>query len=118
MNNQKLYVGNLPYSLTSDQLGAHFAQAGNVVSATVIADRQSGRSKGFGFVEMASPEDAQKAIEMFHGKEMEGRSLVVNVARPLEPRPPFNPGGGFRGGDRPRGDFRRGGGDFRRGGRY
>lgn len=118
MNNQKLYVGNLPYTLTSDQLGTHFAQAGQVTSATVIADRQTGRSKGFGFVEMATPEDAQKAIEMFHGKEMEGRSLVVNVARPLEPRAPFNPSGGFRGGDRPRGDFRRGGGggDFRRGG--
>lgn len=119
MNNQKLYVGNLPYTLTSDQLGTHFAQAGQVSSATVIADRQSGRSKGFGFVEMASPEDAQKAIEMFHGKELDGRTLVVNVARPLEPRAPFTPGGGgFRGGDRPRGDFRRGGGDFRRGGRY
>lgn len=123
MNNQKLYVGNLPYTLTSDQLGTHFAQAGQVSSATVIADRQTGRSKGFGFVEMASPEDAQKAIEMFHGKELDGRTLVVNVARPLEPRAPFSPGGGggFRsgGGDRPRGGgFRQGGGgDFhRRGG--
>ena len=117
MNNQKLYVGNLPYNLTSDQLGTQFAQAGQVTSATVIADRQSGRSKGFGFVEMATPEDANKAIEMFHGKEMEGRTLVVNVARPLEPRAPFTPGGGggFRGGDRPRGGFRSGG-DSRRGG--
>ena len=117
MNNQKLYVGNLPYDLTSDQLGALFAEAGQVPSATVIADRQSGRSKGFGFVEMATPEDANKAIEVFHGKEKDGRTLVVNVARPLEPRAPFTPGGGggFRGGDRPRGGFRSGG-DSRRGG--
>lgn len=85
--NLKLYVGNLAYSVTSDQLGQLFAQAGSVVSATVITDRQSGRSKGFGFVEMASEEEAKKAIEMFNGKDLEGRDLVVNEARPPKPRP-------------------------------
>lgn len=78
----KLYVGNLPYTITSDQLTELFSQAGTVVSADVITDKFSGRSKGFGFVEMSSEEDAQKAIEMFDGKEYEGRTLKVNEARP------------------------------------
>lgn len=76
-----------------------FSQAGAVTSATVISDKFSGRSKGFGFVEMAADEEAAKAIEMFNGQEMEGRAIVVNEARPLEPRAPRrNFGGGGRGG--------------------
>lgn len=82
----KLYVGNLDYGVTGDQLGELFAQAGKVVEATVISNRYTGRSKGFGFVEMGSDEDAKKAIEMFNGKDFQGRNLVVNEARPREPR--------------------------------
>lgn len=82
----KLYVGNLNYAVTGDQLSELFAQAGTVVSAIVINDRYSGRSKGFGFVEMSSTEDTKKAIEMFNGKDLEGRKLVVNEARPQQPR--------------------------------
>ena len=78
----KLYVGNLDYSTTGDQIGELFAQAGKVVSADVISDRYSGRSKGFGFVEMSSEEEAKKAIEMFNGKDFQGRNLIVNEARP------------------------------------
>jgi RNA recognition motif-containing protein len=77
--------------VTSDQLSALFAQAGSVVSAVVISDRQSGRSKGFGFVEMSSDEEAKKAIEMFNGKEHQGRKMVVNEARPREERPQARP---------------------------
>ena len=84
--NKKLYVGNLDYGVTSDQLGDYFKPAGDVVSATVITDRQTGRSKGFGFVEMATDEAAKKAIEMFNEQEWEGRKLVVNEARPQAPR--------------------------------
>lgn len=82
----KLYVGNLDYAVTNDQLGQLFAQAGTVASAVVIADRQSGRSKGFGFVEMSSEEEAKKAMEMFNGQEFEGRKIVVNEARPRQPQ--------------------------------
>lgn len=82
-----LFVGNLPYSMDSDKLGQLFAQAGNVVSAKVIADKYSGRSRGFGFVEMATDEEAKKAIELFHNKDAEGRQLVVNEARPREEKP-------------------------------
>jgi RNA recognition motif-containing protein len=77
-----LFVGNLPYSMDSAKLGETFAQAGTVVSAKVISDKYSGRSRGFGFVEMSSDEEANKAIEMFNGKDVDGRPLVVNVARP------------------------------------
>jgi RNA recognition motif-containing protein len=84
--NKKLYVGNLDYGVTSEQLGEYFAQAGSVVSATVITDRYSGRSKGFGFVEMSSDEEAQKAIETLNGSEFQGRKIVVNEARPQQPR--------------------------------
>jgi cold-inducible RNA-binding protein len=80
----KLYVGNLSYDVTSSQLGDLFAQAGAVATATVITDKHSGRSKGFGFVEFDSAEAAQKAIEMFNGKEFQGRPLVVNEARPMK----------------------------------
>jgi len=92
---KKLYVGGLPYSTTEDALKEYFSQAGAVESANIITDRMTGRSKGFGFVEMSSDDDAQKAIDMFHGKEYEGRTLTVNEARPLEERPKrdFNRGG-------------------------
>lgn len=82
-----LFVGNLPYSMTSDDLAQTFAQAGTVVSAKVISDKYSGRSRGFGFVEMSSDEESKKAIEMFNGKDVNGRPLVVNEARPREERP-------------------------------
>ena len=95
----KLYVGGLPYSTNEEALREHFAQAGNVTSAVIIMDKMSGRSKGFGFVEMSSDEEAQSAISMFHDKEFDGRKLTVNEARPMEPRAPRT--GGFdRGNDR------------------
>ena len=78
----KLYVGNLPYSVTEEDLKKFFAEAGSVESATIIADKISGRSKGFGFIEMSSEEGAKKAVDSFNGKDMDGRSLVVNEARP------------------------------------
>lgn len=91
----KLYIGNLSYETTEDQLKDLFSQAGNVVSANVISDKMSGRSRGFGFVEMGSDEEASKAVEQFNGYEYEGRKLVVNEARPMTDRPKF--GGGGRG---------------------
>lgn len=84
----KLYVGGIPYSTTEAALGELFAKAGNVVSTSIIIDRMTGRSKGFGFVEMASEDEANAAIGMYDGKDYEGRKLTVNVARPLEPRAP------------------------------
>lgn len=86
---QKLFVGNLSYSTTDDSMRNMFAQAGNVVSATVLSDRMTGRSRGFGFVEMGSDAEAQKAIEMFDGQDLDGRQIKVNVARPKEDRPRF-----------------------------
>jgi RNA recognition motif-containing protein len=94
----KLYVGNLPYTIVDADLQSLFAQAGTVKSAQVIRDRESGRSKGFGFVEMSSSDEANAAINMFHGKDFNGRPLTVNLARPREEQRPG--GGGFRGGDR------------------
>ena len=94
---KKLYVGGLSYSTTEDTLKDAFAQAGAVETATIILDKMSGRSKGFGFVEMSTEEEAAKAIEMFNGKELDGRTLTVNEARPMTERPPrrdFNRGGG------------------------
>lgn len=91
----KLYVGNLSFRVTSDDLHEHFAQAGTVESAKVVEDRETGRSRGFGFVEMASAEEATAAIEQFNGQEYDGRNLVVNEARPRE-----EGGGGGRGGNR------------------
>jgi RNA recognition motif-containing protein len=91
----KLYVGNLSFSTSSEELQELFAQAGTVESATVVEDRDTGRSRGFGFVEMASKEEGEKAIEQFNGTEMNGRSLTVNEARPREDR--GNRGGGGRG---------------------
>ena len=93
----KLYVGNLPYSVRDNDLQQLFAQHGNVSSAKVMMERDTGRSKGFGFVEMGSDAEAQAAIAGLNGKDMGGRALVVNEARPMEPRPPRS-GGGFGGG--------------------
>lgn len=90
----KLYVGGVSYGSTEDGLRDAFAQAGNVVSAKIIMDKMTGRSRGFAFVEMATEEEAQKAIEMWNGKELDGRTLTVNEARPLEERPPRTGNGG------------------------
>jgi RNA recognition motif-containing protein len=93
--NKKLYVGNLSYSMTNEELGSHFGQAGEVASVKIIMDQATGRSKGFGFVEMSDENGAQKAIEILDGKEIGGRTLRVSEAKP-QPE---------RGGDRPRRDF-------------
>lgn len=105
----KLYVGNLPYTTTEDDLRSLFAQAGTVKSVTLITDRDSGRSKGFGFVEMETSEEAEQAISMFHGSQLNGRALTVNVARPREERPrrSYGQGGGGRNYNRGQGDDRR-----------
>lgn len=84
--NTKLYVGGLPYETTEDSLKELFSQAGTVVSVTIVRDKFSGRSKGFGFVEMENAEGAEKAREMFNGKEFEGRTITVDEARPMKPR--------------------------------
>lgn len=84
----KLYVGGLPYSTTEDELRSVFSQAGNVTSARIITDKFTGRSRGFGFVEMASPEEAQAAINSLNGTQIGGREILVTEARPLEPRAP------------------------------
>lgn len=101
--NKKLYVGNLLYETSDEDLKSLFAQAGTVVSATVIRFQDTGRSKGFGFVEMSTEEEAQKAIDTFNGQDNNGRKLVVSEARPPRPRTDFG-GGGGRG---PRRDFGR-----------
>ncbi len=93
----KLYVGGVSYGSTEDGLRDAFAQAGNVVSAKIIIDKMTGRSRGFAFVEMATDDEAQKAIELWNGKELDGRTLTVNEARPLEERAPrTGNGGGYR----------------------
>jgi RNA recognition motif-containing protein len=92
----KLYVGNLSFRVTSEDLQEHFATAGAVESANVVFDRETGRSRGFGFVEMASDDDANNAIAQFNGQDYDGRNLVVNEARPREDR--GNGGGRSRGG--------------------
>ena len=81
-----MYVGGLPYATTDSELAEEFGKAGTVASATIISDRMTGRSKGFGFVEMASPEEAQAAIDMWNGKDFGGRTILVDVARPMKER--------------------------------
>jgi cold-inducible RNA-binding protein len=108
----KLYVGNLSFKTTGDDLREYFSQAGEVESASIIEDRETGRSRGFGFVEMATAEGAAAAIEQFNGKDLNGRNLTVNEARPKT----AGGGGGGRGGygggrDRDRGGYGGGGGD-------
>jgi cold-inducible RNA-binding protein len=105
----KLYVGNLPYSVRDSDLEQSFGQFGAVTSAKVMMERDTGRSKGFGFVEMGSDAEAQAAIAGMNGTPLGGRSLVVNEARPMEPRPPRSGGGGYGGGG--------GGGGYGGGGR-
>ena len=104
----KLYVGNLPYSVRDGDLEQSFGQFGTVTSAKVMMERDTGRSKGFGFVEMGSDAEAQAAVNGMNGQPLGGRSLVVNEARPMEPRPPRSGGGGYGGG---------GGGGYGGGGR-
>lgn len=111
---KKLYVGNLPYTTDDASLESQFSAYGKVESARVITDRDTGRSKGFGFVEMSSDEEANKAIEAMNGQSMGGRNLTVSEARPQAPRE--GGGGGGRGGPRgggPRGFGGRGGGGNR-----
>src|SRR5438105_14130404 len=105
----RLYVGNLSFQTSSDDLRDHFAQIGNVESAQVVEDRMTGRSRGFGFVEMTSPEEAAAAIDQLNGKEFGGRNLTVNEARPRTDR---GPGGGHGG----RGGYGGGGGGYGGGG--
>jgi RNA recognition motif-containing protein len=112
----KLYVGNLAYSVRDDDLQQKFGEFGGVQSAKVMMDRDSGRSKGFGFVEMSSPAEAEAAIRGMNGQNVEGRDMVVNIARPMEPR---TGGGGFGGGRREGGGGYGGGGyGAGRGNRY
>ncbi len=126
---KKLYVGNLPFSATEQLLTDTFAQCGTVESVKIITDRDTGRSKGFGFVEMGSDAEAQAAISKFNGADLEGRAMTVNEAKPMVPREGggggrggygggggggYGGGGGGRGGDRDRG----GGGGGRGGRRY
>ena len=108
----KLYVGNLPYSFRDEDLQQAFAAYGSVSSAKVMMERDTGRSKGFGFVEMGSDAEAQAAIGGMNGQQCGGRGLVVNEARPMEARPPRTGGGGFGGG----GGDRSGGGGYGGGG--
>ena len=109
----KLFVGNLSFNTTQNDLQDAFAAHGTVVEVNLMMDRVSGRPRGFGFVTMGSPEEAQKAIDGLHGKQLDGRALTVNIARPREDRPPGGGGGG--GGRR---DFRGGGGGGGRRERY
>jgi cold-inducible RNA-binding protein len=106
----KLYVGNLPYTVRDEDLQQSFSAFGNVNSAKVMMERDTGRSKGFGFVEMGNDAEAQQAIAGMNGQSLGGRSLVVNEARPMEARPPRTGGGGFGGGRREGGGGGFGGG--------
>jgi cold-inducible RNA-binding protein len=108
--NSKLYVGNLPFATTAQDLEALFGEVGTVSVVEIIFDKFTGRSRGFAFVTLANGEEAQKGVEKFHGHQLEGRALAVNIARPREERPP---GGGDRG---DRGGFGGGGGRGGRGG--
>jgi len=110
----KLYVGNLPYSVRDGDLEQSFGQFGSVTSAKVMMERDTGRSKGFGFVEMGSDAEAQAAVNGMNGQPLGGRSLVVNEARPMEPRPPRSGGGGYGGGGG--GGYGGGGGGYGGGG--
>ena len=116
MSNTKLFVGNLSYNTTENDLQDAFAAHGTVVEANLMVDRMSGRPRGFAFVTMGTPEEAQKAIEAMNGAQLDGRALTVNIARPKEDRPPGG-GGGGGGGRGPRRDYGGGGGGGGGGGR-
>ena len=107
MSQTRLFVGNLSYQTLENDLQDYFAQAGNVTSVNLMMDKFTGKSRGFAFVELSSAEEANKAVEMFHGKELQGRPLTVNIARPREERPPRQGGYGGGGGG---GGYRAGGG--------
>jgi cold-inducible RNA-binding protein len=109
MNPVRLFVGNLSYQTMEQDIQDHFAQAGNVTSVSLMFDKFTGKSRGFAFVELATAEEANKAVEMFNGKDLQGRTLTVNVARPREERERSHGGGG--------GGGYRGGRDQREGGR-
>jgi RNA recognition motif-containing protein len=100
---RRLYVGNLAFTVNSDQLRKLFSEQGEVVEANCITDRMTGRSKGFGFVEMATDEGATKAIEALNERNLDGRNMIVNEARERDAAPPRSGGGGFGGGGRGRG---------------
>jgi len=110
----KLYVGNLPYSFRDSDMEQAFSQYGQVTSAKVMMERDTGRSKGFGFVEMSNETEAQAAIKGMNGQQIGGRGLVVNEARPMESRPPRSGGGGGYGGGGGGGGYGGGGGGGRR----
>ncbi|MEW6157048.1 MAG: RNA-binding protein [Verrucomicrobiota bacterium] len=99
MNPARLFVGNLPYQTMENDLQEYFSQAGVVTSVNLMLDKFTGKSRGFAFVELSSAEEAHRAIEMFQGKEFQGRPLTVNIARPREDRP-ARPSSGYRGGAR------------------
>jgi cold-inducible RNA-binding protein len=107
MSQARLFVGNLSFQTGENDLQDYFAQAGAVNSCNLMMDKMTGRSRGFAFIEFSTPDEAQKAIDMFHDKDFQGRKITVNVARPREDRPPRERGGGGYGG---------GGGGERRGG--
>jgi RNA recognition motif-containing protein len=113
----KLYVGNLPYTVRDEDLQQSFSQYGSVSSAKVMMERDTGRSKGFGFVEMGNDAEAQAAIAGMNGQSLGGRSITVNEARPMEARPPRSGGGGYGGGGGGGGGYG-GGGDRSGGGGY
>jgi RNA recognition motif-containing protein len=94
MSQNRLFIGNLSYQTAENDLQDYFAQAGAITSVNLMMDKITGKSRGFAFVEFSTPEEAQKAIEQFHNKEFQGRSITVNVARPREDRPPRSGGGG------------------------
>jgi cold-inducible RNA-binding protein len=120
MSQARLFVGNLSFQTGENDLQDHFAQAGAVNSCNLMMDKMTGRSRGFAFIEFSTPDEAQKAIEMFHDKDFQGRKITVNVARPREERPPRERsdrggGGGYGGGGgERRGGYDRGGGGERR----
>ncbi len=115
-NNSRLFVGNLSYQTQERDLQDHFSAAGVVTNVNLMLDRVTGKSRGFAFVEFSTPDEANRAVEMFHGKDLGGRALTVNIARPREERPPGGGGGGgFRGGGGG-GGYRGGGGGGYRGG--
>jgi|SRR5438093_6680432 len=109
MNESRLFVGNLSYQTMENDLQEYFSQAGVVTSVNLMLDKFTGKSRGFAFIEFSTSEEANKAVEMFHGKELQGRSLTVNIARPREERAPRSGGGGGGGGGGYRGG-REGGG--------
>src|SRR4051794_35684036 len=97
MSQSRLFVGNLSYQTMENELQEYFSQAGIVSSVNLMLDKFTGKSRGFAFIEFSSPTDANKAVEMFHNKEFQGRQLTVNIARPREDRPPMRSSGGDRG---------------------